>query len=335
MNERRKPVSSTEGDHLPFSKGLWASTLTVTGLSPAAAYSVANRIEDRLREQGRNEIGEDELNHLTLEVLRAHSEERYAEAFIKWQSLTELNLPLIILIGGATGVGKSTIATQLATRLGITRVVGTDAVREVLRSAFTEQMFPTLYASSYMADGAVRHPIPHSGDRLIIGFREQAAAVAVGAQALIDRAIEEGTDLIIEGAHLVPGFLQGIESEKALIVSLLITVEDEKLHRSHFYRRGREANARSQEKYLAAFKKIRRIQRYMISSALMRGVPVIAHGELDATLTEVLDHVITEALEIGERSPEAVSNDRRLLGQAAQVIQKQKGEGTRKREVVP
>ena len=335
MTERRRTVSISERDHdLPFSKGLWASTLTVTGLSPGAAYAAANRVEDRIREQGRGQVSEEELHELTLEVLREHSGERYAEAFVKWQSVTQLNLPLIILIGGATGVGKSTIATQIAARLGITRVVGTDAVREVLRSAFTEQMFPTLYASSYQADNAVRQPIPHSGDRLIIGFREQAAAVAVGAQALIDRAIEEGTDLIIEGAHLVPGFLQEIESQDALIVSLLITVEDEQLHRSHFYRRGREANARSQEKYLAAFKKIRRIQRYMISSALMRGVPVIPHGDLDATLAEVLDHVITKALELADATPGRVSDDRGLLGRAAQVIEKQK-EGSKKREAVP
>lgn len=336
MTERRRPASITDRDRgLPFSKGLWASTLTVTGLSPAAAYSVANKIEERLQEQGRRVIPEDELHELTLEVLREREDQRFADAFIKWRSVTELNLPLIVLIGGATGVGKSTIATQLAARLGITRVVGTDAVREVLRSAFTEQMFPTLYASSYMADGAVRQPIPHSGDRLIIGFREQAAAVAVGAQALIDRAIEEGTDLIVEGAHLVPGFLQGVESDKALIVSLLITVEDEQLHKSHFYRRGREANARSQEKYLAAFKKIRRIQRYMISSALMRGVPVIPHGDLDATLAEVLHHVITQALDMGERNPGSVTGDQDLLGEAAQLIEKQKGEGNKKREAVP
>lgn len=320
---------------LPFSKGLWASTLAVTGLSPAIAYSVANRIEEQLRHRGRDQISDEELRDLTQQLLLEKAGERYAEAFIKWQSIANLNLPLIILIGGATGAGKSTLATQLATRLGVTRVVGTDAVREVLRSAFTEQMFPTLYASSYEADQAVRQPIPHSGDKLIIGFREQAAAVAVGAQALIDRAIEEGTDLILEGAHLVPGFLQSVESDKAVIVSLLIAIEDEKLHKSHFYRRGREGNARSQERYLNAFRKIRRIQRYMISSALMRGVPVIPHGDLDTTLAEVLDHVITKALEVDEATPEALLDDGDLRDKAARVIEKQKEERSKNREAVP
>src|SRR5919106_4996451 len=169
----------------------------------------------------------------------------------------------------------STIATQLATRLGITRVVSTDAVREVLRSALTQEMFPSLYASSFEADRAVRQPIPHSGDRLIIGFREQAAAVAVGAEALIERSIAESTDMIIEGAHLVPGFLQSIEHDQAVIVPLLVVVDDEELHRSHFYLRGQAARSRASDRYITAFKKIRRLQKYMISSGLMRGVPII------------------------------------------------------------
>ncbi|MPZ69922.1 MAG: 2-phosphoglycerate kinase, partial [Actinobacteria bacterium] len=215
MNEpRRKHIFIAEREHgLPYSKGLTASQLMVTGLTPGRAYSVANKVEEELVALDRETVTAERLTDLTLEVLRREAGDRFVERFIKWQSVAELDIPLIVLIAGATGVGKSTIATQLATRLGITRVVSTDAVREVLRSAFTEQMFPTLYSSSFDADEAVRQPIPHSGDRLIIGFREQAAAVAVGAQSLINRAIAEGTDLILEGAHLVPGFLQSIESD--------------------------------------------------------------------------------------------------------------------------
>jgi 2-phosphoglycerate kinase len=245
--------------------------------------------------------------------------------------VADLDVPLIVLIGGATGVGKSTIATQLASRLGITRVVSTDAVREVLRSAFTEEMFPTLYASSFEADEAVRQPIPHTGDRLIIGFREQAAAVAVGAQKLITRAIDEGTDMILEGAHLVPGFLERLEtidSSRALIVSLLITVDDEETHRSHFYRRGRDGGYRPQERYLKNFKKIRRIQKYMVTSALMRGVPMVSHYDLDETLSQTIDHVITQATQAIHRDLAVSEGDERLLQRAVEVISKEKKEGS-------
>lgn len=296
------------GHGLPYSKGLAAASLMVTGLTPARSYVVANKVEEELKLHPAGSSTPSYMRELTLEVLGREAGSKYVEAFLKWESVAELDGPLIILIGGATGVGKSTIATQLATRLGITRVVSTDAVREVLRSAFTAQMFPTLYSSSFEADNAVRQPIPNSGDRLIIGFREQAAAVAVGAQALIDRAVAEGTDMILEGAHLVPGFLQSVDSEEAVIVSLVITVDDEQLHRDHFHRRSREA--RPKDRYLESFDKIRRIQRYMVSSALMREVPTIEHcDDVDATLSRIIDHVLTRALKTVEQGTRAGSEE--------------------------
>ena len=332
---RRKHIFITEREHgLPYSKGLTASSLMVTGLGPARSYAVANKVEEELRRLGQDRVSPEELRNLTLEVLRRDAGEEYAEAYLKWQSVAELNIPLIILIGGATGVGKSTIATQLATRLGITRVVSTDAVREVLRSSFTREMFPTLYESSFNADKAVRQPIPHSGDRLIIGFREQAAAVAVGAQSLIDRAIAENTDMILEGAHLVPGFLEKMDSDDAVIVPLLVTIDDENLHRGHFYRRGRDTGARGSERYLKAFKKIRKIQKYMVSSALMRGVPTISHYDLDATLTQIIDHVITKALESLARGVDVKDTEDKLLERAVEAVGRQKREGSDKHEAV-
>lgn len=331
MSEKRRDhIFISDQEHgLPYSKGLTASSLMVTGLGPVRSYRVANAVEERLKELGQETVPAEQLQELTVGVLREQEGDKYAETFMKWQSVAELNIPLIILLGGATGAGKSTIATQLASRLGITRVVSTDAIREVLRSTLTEEMFPTLYASSFEADVAVRQPIPHSGDRLIIGFREQAAAVAVGAQALIDRAIAEGTDIILEGAHLVPGFLESVESDEAVIVSLLVAVKDEELHKSHFYRRGRDTSKRDGDRYLNAFKKIRKIQKYMVNSALMRGVPVIEHVDLDHSLSEVVDHVLLKALSMVERGAALDGSDG--LEKVVETIDR---EGSSEREAV-
>ncbi|MDQ3985572.1 MAG: 2-phosphoglycerate kinase [Actinomycetota bacterium] len=331
---KAKRVFIAEREHeLPYSKGLTASSLMITGLGPGRSYAVANKVEEELLASGRESISEQELSDLTLEVLRREAGEKYAQALTKWQAVSKLDLPLIILIGGATGVGKSTIATQLAGRLGITRVISTDAVREVLRSAFTAEMFPTLYSSSFEADKAVRQPIPHSGDRLIIGFREQAAAVAVGAQALIDRSLNEGIDLIMEGAHLVPGFLEGIDVDRGVVVPLLVTIDDEELHKSHFYWRSRDGSRRSGTRYLSSFKKIRRLQKYMESSALMRGVPIVSHYHLDQTLSEIIDHVIARASDAIDR--EDVVGDKELLERAVGAVDRQTREGSAEREVVP
>ena len=147
-------VISDREPGLPYSKGLMASQVMVTGLSPFRAYQVAEEIEERLRERGSTSLTTDELSQLALEVLTETAGDRYAKNFLRWREVEKLDVPLVILIGGATGVGKSTIATQLAARLGIVRFVATDAIREVMRSMFSPELMPTLHTSSFEADAA-------------------------------------------------------------------------------------------------------------------------------------------------------------------------------------
>src|SRR5439155_20536004 len=116
-----------------------------------------------------------------------------------------------------------TMATQLAALLGVVQVVATDAIREVIRALFSRELMLTLYTSSFDAGTALREP-PRGDDPVIVGFRGQTATVAVGLQALLDRAALEGTSVIIEGAHVVPGFLD-LEHyrERFLAVPVVVT----------------------------------------------------------------------------------------------------------------
>lgn len=294
----RHIVISDDAYELPYSKGLMASAITATGLAPARAFAVAEVIEERLDESGRTSISREQLNDLASEVIRAEVGDRYAESFVKWQTVQQLDTPLIILLGGATGVGKSTIATMLASRLGITRVIPTDAVREVMRSMFTAELFPTLHTSSFDAARLVRHPMPRSADPVVIGFREQTSAVSVGIEALIQRAVGEGTDLIVEGAHLVPGYLDYDRFKgQAVVVPLVVTVDEVEIHRSHFLTRAREARNRPSERYLELFDNIRKMQRYIKSLALQQGVAIVPSYNLDATLSQIIDLVVGQAID--------------------------------------
>ncbi|MDQ1373127.1 MAG: 2-phosphoglycerate kinase [Actinomycetota bacterium] len=295
---QRHVVISDQEYELPYSKGLMASRIMATGLAPARAFHAAEVIEERLHALDKLSVTGTELTELTLEVLREEVGERYAESFARWHTVRQLDLPLIILLGGATGVGKSTVATMLANRLGITRVIPTDAIREVMRSMFSEHLMPTLHTSSFDAARLVRSPIPRSADPVIIGFREQAAAVAVGIEALIARAVDEGTDLIVEGAHVVPGFLDRDRfAHQAVVVPLTITVDDEELHRSHFAVRADEARNRPSERYLDFFDNIRKVQKYVKSLALEHDVPIVPSYNLDATLSRVIELVMNQAIE--------------------------------------
>jgi len=161
MSERTRTsqiVISDREPGLPFSKGLLASQVMVTGLSPYRAYQVAEEVEIRLLERRRASVTSAELAEVAIEVIGEVAGERYATNFVRWREIETLDVPLVILIGGATGVGKSTIATQLAARLGIVRIVATDAIREVMRAMLSEELMPTLHVSSFQADKALREP---------------------------------------------------------------------------------------------------------------------------------------------------------------------------------
>jgi 2-phosphoglycerate kinase len=283
---------------LPYSKGLRASELMVTGLSPYRAYQVAEEVEERLKGRRLSAVSREDLDDLTVEALSDLAGERYATNFLRWQEIGRLDLPIVVLIGGATGVGKSTIATQLAARLGIVRVVATDAIREVMRAMFSAELMPTIYTSSFDADSALREPPPRTADKVIVGFREQTAAVSVGIHALIERAAVESTSAVIEGAHVTPGFFDlGPYEDRLLGVPVVVTVEDEEVHRSHFVARSGATLTRPHDRYLRGFDNIRRVQKYIKSQALSHGVPIIPNYSLDQSLSAVIDLVVEKASE--------------------------------------
>lgn len=295
MTDHHHIVISDQEHQLPYSKGLMAASIMATGLAPARAFRVAERVEERLHATGVTATTRAELRRVAGEVLASDVGERYAASFSKWQVVNELQRPLVILIGGATGVGKSTIATQLAARLGITRVIPTDAIREVMRSMFSPGLMPALHTSSFDAEELARSPLPRQADPVIIGYREQVAAVGVGVRALVERAITEGTDLVLEGAHIAPGYLDLGNLTEAVVVPLLVTVDDEELHRSHLVARGHDARGRPSERYLAHFANIRRIQRYLKGLAEEHRMPIVPSYNLDATLAEVIELVVGQA----------------------------------------
>jgi 2-phosphoglycerate kinase len=294
---------------LPFSKGLLASQIMVTGLSPYRAYQVAEEVELRLNERRIAALSSDELAQVTLDVITELAGERYATNYVRWQRVEHLDVPVVILIGGATGVGKSTIATQLAARLGIVRVVATDAIREVMRAMLSPELMPTLHVSSFQADRAMREPPTSRGDALVMGFREQTAAVSVGINALIDRAATEGTSIVIEGAHVVPGFFDTqVHGARILAVPFIIGVDDEERHRSHFAAREDAVAARPATRYAEGFDGIRRLQGYVKSQALSHGVPVIPNHSFDQTIATVIDLVMDKATsEAADQAPAAAT----------------------------
>ena len=297
-----QPVIIKDQKHgLPMSKGLLAQSFTATGLSPVRAYAIAQGIQDALRAEGRLEITTHELHEIAERALEDAAGAAIARRYMRLNEIARLDRPLIILIGGTTGVGKSTIATEVAHRLGITRIVSTDSIREVMRGIFSRDLMPAIYESSFNAWRGLRVPVPHGASPVIVGFREQAAVVATGMKALIDRAVHEGVSMVLEGIHVAPGYIEPSQFKDAFVVQLLIAVDDENAHQSHFYIREVQTEGnRPFERYRANFTNIRLLGDYIEDLAREHGVPVVYSHQLDRTVAEVLESIVDEVIRVDE-----------------------------------
>lgn len=296
MNQEkpREPIFIKDGRHgLPYSKGMMASSIMATGLSPGKAYRIASDIDEQLRKEGKHSITMDELKSLTLSMLSEKMNPEYALAYQRWSEIGRMQKPVIVLVGGTTGVGKSTIATELAFRLGFNRIVSTDSIREVMRSFFSKELMPQLYNSTFDAYELLRYPLSDTEDPVNVGFRQQSQAVMVGIQAIVERAINERVNMIIEGAHILPGFVKPEDLERAFIVPIFIVVNDEEQHRNHFLMREVETMwARPHEKYLKNFDNIRKVQDYIKTLAKANNVPVFSSYNLDNTVSKALQYIM-------------------------------------------
>ena len=253
-----------------------AQSLMATGLPPERSYHIAREIEQHLIDSGESTITLAGLREIAQQSLGKEEGEKFTERYRRWRQLGELEKPIIILIGGATGVGKSTLATQVAHRLGITRLTSSDLIRQVMRAFFSAELMPAIHYSSFDAGKVVKAAEAKGIDRDITGYVEQVEKVCVGVNAIITRAINEGTPMIVEGAHLVPGFLKEDLWDRAVVIQMVLVVDDIECHRGHFYVRDQETGGvRSLEKYVESMDKIRRVQDYLVQAAQRAKVPVI------------------------------------------------------------
>ena len=293
MRRHGDPLPLGEPDGLPYSKGLMAKALIVTGVPAERAYTLARRIEVDLAERGAVTVELERVQELAEEVLGVDDGGRAVRRLRRYRELQLLDAPIIVLIGGATGTGKSTVATEIAHRLGITRVTSTDFVRQTMRAFFSREFMPSIHYSSFEA-GATAHDA-ETGDPTLLGFLEQTRNVLVGAEAAIRRSIVEGWSMVLEGVHLVPGMVP-LEIENAIVVHVVLAVPNEEAHRTHFHVRDiTTGGLRAMDKYLGRLEDIRRVQNYIVSRAERTGTPVIQNLNPEHAIGEVMELVLTTA----------------------------------------
>jgi len=286
----------------PFSRGVLAQTLAQAGAKIDLAHRIASEVRTELLAEERLVVEEEEV------LARVRAKLQISDALVvprldKWRVLRETTQPIVVLIGGATGVGTSTLAADVARRLNIQSVIGTDSIREVLRRAISPDLLPILHKSSFdIKPEDIRMPVD-DGDTVLFGYRAQASQVSVGVEAIVERGIKEGTNLVIEGVHLGPEIILDRYKDHPNVCPLVVYLSDEEAHRGRFHVRALgTAMRRPAEEYIVHMEEIRQIQDYILRSARRCGIYAVENLSIESTSDAVVAFVANRVYGIAEKA---------------------------------
>ncbi len=293
-------VRDEDGQTTPFSRSQHRRCLESCSLSTEESSAVTQKMYEHLLEKRILDITSRHLGHLTYRCL--HQDNRLgpavAQRYLVWVDFLHSGRPLIILIGGTAGCGKSTVAVELANRLEIVRTQSTDLLREVMRMMIPKRLLPVLHTSSFTAWETLPHHNDAAADDpdalLADGYRTQAELLSVALEAVVNRALRERVSLILEGVHVQPSFVEKLPKDTdALVVPIMLAVLKPERLRKRIRGRGMEAPQRRAERYLSHFEQVWRLQSFLLSEADRLGVPIINNDDKEKVIREIMRIIIT------------------------------------------
>ncbi len=295
-SRERQIMIQTSTDELPFSAGILSRSLQACAIERMDALETAKQVHESLQKGEKTLIDHVALRDIVYQRLKEHCSQSAADRFLSWRRFKESGLPLIVLVGGITGTGKSTLTTELAYQLNIVRTQSTDMMREIVRCYLPPTEIPTLSYSSFEAwRGLTEEGQSESegGDAEVIrGFLSQYKVVKHGLEATIYRAVKENHDLIIDGVHVLPSKLElDIARDQAIVIPMMLAVPHKKTLRKRLKYREREQPERASSRYLKQLDQIWILQSYLVMEAEEHKIPLIINIEIEETLNEILMHI--------------------------------------------
>lgn len=199
--------------------------------------------------------------------------------------------PYVILIGSASGIGKSTIASEISKKLQIKYLIESDFIREIVRGIIGEDYAPALHHSSYNAYSTLRNQSNYDSNEKLIeaGFEEHASFVIPAIENVIKRSIKDNDSIIIEGVHLIPGLINTEQFVNDANVYFFILTIDKEEHQKRFIKRAIEIKRGG--KQLDYFEENRIINDTLIKNANSLNVPVIDNTNMDKAVGKIMQYI--------------------------------------------
>lgn len=191
--------------------------------------------------------------------------------------VAERKLGLIVLLCGTSGTGKSTLASLVASRLGISHVMSTDAIRNILRGFDEEKKQECLWSSTY----------EHERDLVEENYMNQREAILQHVESVVAAFGSRCESIVIEGVHLSGAFAVEMAEKyrNATVVPFLVHISNREKHLERFAVRAKAMTLRPENnRYVQHLESIRRIQHILQKEAVMHGIPQVDNTNVDRSL---------------------------------------------------
>jgi 2-phosphoglycerate kinase len=211
----------------------------------------------------------------------------------------------MIVVGGTSGSGKSTIASELLSRLGLVKKVqllSSDELRDEMRPSYPPSHL--IWRSTYNVTDTMFSGSVESKEKVLDGFKAQTGLVK---DEMLKRLPEPLVDsLVVEGVHMTPDFVKQLcERYPLQVVPLFLRVPDPSEHRHRFETRGPKKvpihppldatvapMPSATSKYLHYFCNIACISEYIMSQSIKMGYPNIDNTNKDTSISLVVYEIM-------------------------------------------
>lgn len=192
----------------------------------------------------------------------------------------------IILLSGAPGTGKSTIASLIASSMSVSHILSTDSIRHSMRGKYPKEKYPILHCSTYECGDIVDpHHLLSDEERCLKGYLAQSDLVGTQLISVISSFVKSHVSLIVEGVHLSIDLMMKIVREFPNIIPFLIYIKKEDFHKQRFAVRAKYMTTDpSQNRYISNFPAIRLVQKSLSQGANEFLIPKIDNRNIDRSL---------------------------------------------------
>ncbi len=278
-----------------FSLERLADSLEAIGLDHDLAHQIASEVAQKILSSQNRVIKRPQLFKIALQILKDGYGSQYAERYQAWYRFRKdrQHKPLVILISGASGVGKTSVGLALANQLKISHIASTDAIRQIMRLMISPELMPALHASSFSAWKHTGAELGGEHPPVVQAFREQAVRVGVGVRAMIERAVEEHVNQVIDGVHLLPDLIDlSAYKDQAIFIWMILYLDDKKHYAERFEFRSEEATQRSSHHYVENLDAILEIQQHILEVGEAHHIMTVENANFEETVQSLSAHIM-------------------------------------------